>query len=476
MLKSLFLSILAGALVLPLAAQEKWDLQKCVDYALSNNISVKQTEIQTGFAEIQLKQSRQSQYPTVNFSTGPAFSNGRNQDPTNFSLITQSFVSANMQMQTSAQIFNWYSRKNTILANEWQVQANKASTEKLKNDIALTVANNYLQVLLAGEQEKIAAVQLEQSLAQWSNTRKLVDAGALPELNATELEAQAARDSSNLIAAKGNYNLALLALKSVMNLDAAYALALDTPPVEKIPIEKIADLQPEAVYALAVVNLPQQRVNDFNLKAAQKNAEAARAGMYPTISAFGNLSSAFNNKAQEITGTVFSYPPVGRVDVAGINYDVYPLAPISNYTFGKSGLFRQLDQNFRQTIGISMNIPVFNGGALRASWERSKLNIKSVELQQQADNLKIKQDIYQAYNAALTALERFNAGKKSVDASGRAYDFAQKRYGVGMLGTLELITAQNNLFRAKLEYVLNQFDYVFKMKVLEFYRGQGLKL
>ena len=476
MSKHLLLLLLTGFATLTVAAQEKWDLKKCVDYALANNISVRQTEIQTRLSEVDLKQNRQSQYPSLNLSTGPAFSNGRNQDPTNFSLITQSFVSANVQMQTSAQIFNWYSRKNTILANEWQVQANKASTEKLKNDIALSVANNYLQVLLTREQEKIAAVQLEQSMAQWTNTRKLVDAGALPELNATELEAQAARDSSNLIAARGNYNLAVLALKAVMNMDAATPLELETPPVEKIPVEKIADLQPEAVYALAVVNLPQQRVNDFNLKAAQKNSEAARAGMYPTISAFGNLSSAFNSKAQEITGTSFSYPPVGRVDVGGINYDVYPLSPISSYTVGKSGLFRQLDQNFRQTVGITMNIPVFNGGTLRAAWERSKINIQSVQLQQQSDNLKIKQDIYQAYQAALTSLERFNAGNKTVEASQRAYDFAQKRYAVGMLGTLELITAQNNLFRAKLEYVLNRFDYVFKMKVLEFYRGQGLKL
>jgi outer membrane protein len=447
-----------------------------VDYALNNNISIKQTDLQTKLAEIQLKQSRQSIYPTVNLSTGPAFSNGRNQDPTTFSLITQSFISANVQMQTSAQIFNWYSRKNTILANEWQVMANKASTDKVKNDIALSVANGYLQVLLAGEQEKIAAVQLNQTMAQWTNTRKLVDAGALPMLNATELEAQAARDSSNLVAARGNYELALLSLKSVMNLDAAFPMQLETPPVEKIPIEKIADLQPEAVYALALVNLPQQRVNDFNKKAALKNAEAARAGMYPTITAFGNLSSAFNNKAQEITSATFGFPPVGKVDVGGINYDVFPLSPIANYTFGKSGLFRQLDQNFRQTIGLSFNIPIFNGGALRAAWERSKVNIQSVELQQQADNLKIKQDIYQAYQAALTALERFNAARKTVDASQRAYEFAQKRYAVGMLGTLELITAQNNLFRAKLDQVLNQFDYVFKMKVLEFYRGQGLKL
>ena len=131
---------------------------------------------------------------------------------------------------------------------------------------------------------------------------------------------------------------------------------------------------------------------------------------------------------------------------------------------------------FSQQIGLSISVPIFNGGQLSTNYQRSKLNIKTAELQQEADNQKIKQDIYQAYNAATVALEKFNSSEKSVAASQRTYDFAQKRYTVGMLSTFELITNQNNLFRAKLENVLNQYDYVFKMKVLEFYRGQGLKL
>ena len=102
-------------------AQEKWDLRKCVDYALTNNINIKQTDIQAKIAAVNYQQNKQSLYPSLNFSGGPSFNNGRNQDPVSFSLITQSFVSANMQLQTSAQIFNWYSKKNSILASQWQV-------------------------------------------------------------------------------------------------------------------------------------------------------------------------------------------------------------------------------------------------------------------------------------------------------------------------------------------------------------------
>jgi len=454
-------------------AQQTWDLRKIVDYAIANNITVKQADVQAGISQLVHKQSKLSLYPNAALSGNVSYNNGPSQDAS-FNIVNQGYFGSGLQLQTSADIFNWYSKKNTILANQWEYEAAKANTDKLKNDIALTVANNYLQILLAKEQEKIAQVQLQQTQAQLNYTRKLVNAGSLPELNASELEAQEARDSANFISARGNVVQATLVLKSNMNIDAAAPFEVAVPPVELIPIENIADLQPEAVYALAVVNLPQQRVNDFRLRAAQKAAEAARGNMYPTFSAFGSLGTGFNSRSSEVSGFSQSTDTIGSVNISGLPYAVTRPSVVPK--FSKTSFFNQYDQNFRQAIGVGVSIPLFNGGQLRTNWERSKLNIRNIELQKEGDNQKIKQDIYQAYNAALVALEKFNASEKSVQASQRTYDFAQKRYSVGMLGTFELITNQNNLFRAKLENVLNQFDYVFKIKVLEFYRGQGLKL
>jgi len=456
-------------------AQEKWSLLKCIEYAMANNISIKQVDLQAKVAALTLKQSKYGQLPNLNFSGGPGFSSGRNQDPTTFSLITQSYLSANMQLQSSAEIFNWFSKRNTILANEWELKAAQASTDKLKNDIALSVANAYLQILLALEQENIAGVQLSQSKAQYLNTRKLVDAGNLPELNAAELDAQVARDSANVISAKGNVTQSILSLKSLMAIDAAAPFEIETPPVDRIPVEKIADLQPESVYALAMANMPQQRFNDFKLKAAQKTSAAAKGSLYPSISAFGSLGSRFNNRAQEVTSSSKITPPIGTVTVSGTPYSVFPLEPYTIYTYGKTPFFSQLNQNFNQSVGLSLSIPIFNGLSARTNFEKSRISIKNQQLQKEADGQKLKQDIYQAYNAALVALEKYNAGKKAVETAERSYYYAQKRYDVGMTATFELITNQNNLLTAKLQNALNQYDYVFKMKVLEFYKGQGLK-
>lgn len=457
-------------------AQQKWNLQTIVDYAMANNINVKLSDVQAKVAAINYRQSKLSQYPSASFTLNGALNSGSNQDPTTFSRITQTYLSSGLQLQSSADIFNFYSKKNTIASYNWELMAAQAATDKTKNDIALTAANAYLQVLLDKAQENITAVQIKQTLAQLSDTRKKVDAGTLPELNATQLEAQLALDSINYLTAKGNTTLAILGLKAYMNIDAGAPFEVDMPPVDMIPVEPIASLQPDYVYNLAVKNQPQQRYDEFKIKAAVKNVAVAKAALYPTLSAFGSLGSSYNNQAQSVISSTVINPPIGTVVVGGTNYQVFSNQQIKDYTYGKTGLPKQLTDNFRQSIGLSISVPIFNGGSLRSNYERSKLTINTLQLQKEQDDQTLKQNIYQAYNSALIAYEKFNAGKKSVDINEINLGYAQKRFDVGMLGTYDLITTQNNLLRAKLEYVQNQFDYVFKMKVLEFYKGEGIKL
>ncbi|HEV2833298.1 MAG TPA: TolC family protein [Hanamia sp.] len=469
-------------LVLAAHSQEKWSLQKCVQYAMENNISIKQSAIQADLAGIAYKQSKLSQIPTANFSNNDGYRFGKSQNPSTGILENQNYFSIGLNFQSSVEIFNWFSKKNTILANQWSVEAAKAATDKLKDDIALTVANSYLQVLLAREQQSIADVQVKQSVSQLDIVKKQVNAGALPELNAVELEAQLANDSSNLITAIGNVTQAKYVLKAYMNLDAAEPFEIEEPPVDKIPLEPIGDLQPESVYALALANLPQQKMNDFNLKAAEKNSLAAKGALYPTISAFGSLGTNYGYFRTPTYAQVLSgYAPSGLVIPDGSGGFIDVQRPLFT-NGGKNGYITsdpmgtQFSNNFGQQIGISLSVPIFNGWQGKANYQRSKLNIRTLEYQKDLDNQTLKQNIYQAYNAAIVAMEKFTSSLKAVQSAQKSYDFSLLRYNVGMMGTLELVTNQNNLFKAKLQYVLNQFDYVFKMKVLEFYKGQGLKL
>lgn len=476
------LALLLCLITLPAISQKKWSLIDCVEYAVENNISIKQQEVQAKIAGINYKQSKLSKIPSAAFSNNDGFRFGKTQNPSTGILENQNYFSIGLDFSSSVSIFNWFSRRNAVLANEWSMMAAEATVDKLKNDIVLTVANAYLQVLLAGEQQEIARVQVEQSITQLDIARKQVDAGALPELNAIELESQLANDSANYITAIGSVSQAKLVLKSYMNLDAAQDFDIETPPVEQIPLEAIGDLQPDIVYASALRNLPQTRVDEYNLNAGRKNMLAAKGQLYPSISGYGGLNTNYGyfripNYEQILTGYGPSglYVPDGSGGFLDVQRPLYTIGGKKGY-ITSDPLGTQFSNNFGQQVGISISIPIFSGWQGRANYERAKLNVRSLEYQQEQSNVNLKQDIYQAYNAAIVALEKFTSSKTAVDAAQKSYDFSTKRFNVGMLTTLEQITNQNNLFKAKLQYVVNQFDYVFKMKVLEFYKGAGIKL
>jgi len=458
-------------------SQERWDLKRAVDFALANNISVKQQDIQSRIQRLTYNQSKLSQYPSLNFGNSVGLSTGRSIDRTTNQFTTQSIFYTGFSLQTNVDVFNFGSKKNTIEANRYAAEAGIASVEKIKNDIALNVAGAYLQALLNKQQVDITKVQIGQTAAQLENTRKLVRAGSIPELNAAQIEAQLALDSSNFITAVGAETQALLNLKALLNLDAATIFDIETPPVATIPIEPLAELQPEAVYRLALLNLPQQKVNELRLRSAEKNVDAAKGFMYPSISLSGSLQTNYSNaknNSQFLGSSTNGFNPIGIVK--GTTDTV--LAPIirPNFRFYASPFGTQFIDNFNNGIGVNISVPIFNGGSARTNWRKAQLNVESFQLQQRQDNLTLKQDIYKAHTDALTSLQKFTAYSKTVEANEKAFDFATKRYNIGLLNTIDLLTTQNNLFSARLQQLLAQFDYVFKMKVLEFYKGQGLKL
>lgn len=478
MKKLLLLSFSIPLLNLTSHAQEKWDLRKCVEYALANNISIKQADIQARLSRLTLNQSKLAQLPNLQMSTTAGVSSGNTQNPGSYSLSTQTYFLNNYQLQTSVNVFNFLSLQKTIEANRYSWQAALASSDKTKNDLSLNVANAYLQVLLTREQSEAASLQLHLSQNQLEITRKQVNAGALPELNAAELEAQVAQDSSTYVGSLGNIQQAVLTLKAYMDLDASTPFEVYAPPVDDIPIETLGDLQPESVYALALNNQPLQRMDSLTIEANRRIVRATRGAMYPTFSLTGSLGANFTtvNKTPK-DGSVPVYK--GTAPLAGLRTSVSNeaiLQDVYEQALVVKPYFSQLNQTFQQFVGLNISVPILNGGQLRTNYYKSRLNLRNQELQRDQDNLTLKQNIYQAYTAAITALQKFEANKISVTATQKSFEYAQKRYGIGMLNTIDLLTNQNNFFNARINLLSSQYDYVFKMKVLEFYKGLGIKL
>src|ERR1035438_3438993 len=277
-------------------AQDKWDLRRCVEYAVTNNISVKQTDVQARLAELTFKQYKLSQVPVLGFGANAGYSSGQSQDPVTFAVITTGLWSNQYFLQTNVNFYNFNSIKNNIAGSKFAYEAANAATDKLRNDVSLNVANAYLQALLTIQLQNAAGLQVKLSQSQLDITRKQVTAGSLPELNAAEIESQLAQDSSAYVTALSNVSQAILTLKAYMSLDAAVPFIIDTPKVEHIPIENIVDLEPGSVYKLALENQPQQKADALELKSASKYIAATKAAMLPTFSLGGQFYTTYTNQ------------------------------------------------------------------------------------------------------------------------------------------------------------------------------------
>lgn len=461
---------------------EKWDLKRCVDYAMANNISVKQADIQARTTEVLLKQSKYQQYGQVNYNLQHGFSYGRSLNQTTNIYQDANIMYENQGLQGQITLFNWGALKNNVASNKYAYEADKAAVDKARNDIGLNVANQYLRALLSLEQSRVNEVQLKQTQAQYLNTRKQVNAGSLPELNAAELEAQVARDSATLIQSQVQYQVDLLTLKGLLNLPADLPFDIDAPPVEKIPVDNILEQDPASVFKMAMNSQPQIKGNQFRLLSAERAYEASRGRLFPTISAFGSLQTRFNQNFSTFTQTGVQEVATGTYVKGGTgNVPVYAQVPVittgaRSFPSAFDGYWSQLNNNLGKVFGVSLNVPIFNGWQAKANVARSKLEIERANLAITRDTLQLKQDIYNAYQQAFGAYNTFMARDKAVRTAERSFELSTKRYEAGVQQTIEWLQNQNNLTRARIDRLIAQYNYVFTMKVLEFYKGQGLRL
>jgi outer membrane protein len=482
----LYLFFITISLSASAQAPQKWDLKTCVEYAIQHNISVQQADVQARLAKLQSELAKSNQLPTLNGSTGMGLRLGRSIDPTTNGFTNTQFLYNNFGMNGGVQIFNAGKLKNNAEAASLSWQASEADKQNTSNDISLSVATYYLQVLSAIEQAEIAKIQIGQTTQQLSATKKRVEVGLLPELNLLELETQLANDSSTYISANANVEQSKMSLKALLNLDASQPFDIQVQAVDQIKLQSFADLQPDYVYTVASQNLPSVKAANFRVKAAEKNKLVAKANFYPTLSFGYNLSSNFSNVFNYISGynlTGVSTPNATTPFVTVNSAKYYIQSPVfspvtTQRNWGNiwNGWSDQVNNNFGQSFGLQMSIPIFNGNQSKITYKQSVLNYRNASLQQENTNLKLKQDIYTAYNNAVIAFNKLVASQKATASAEKTYLFATKRYELGLLGTIELLNNQNNYLKAKTNFKAAQYEYVFRIKLLEFYKGESLSL
>ncbi len=460
------------------AQDARWTLQRAVQYALDHNISIQQNELNRRLEKLTLQQNQLSQLPSVNLSTGYGRSFGRSIDPTSNQFVDgSSYDFMSISGNADVLLFGWFQRRNRIAQSKYNLKAAGKELEQIKNDISLNVATGYLRILLAKEQVKINEQQVALSKQQLGQTRSFADAGRVPELNVAQLEAQLASDSSNLISAITEYNSAILDIKAILNLD--FQMPFEATVEQDITADFAnAFINPEEIYLTAVKTMPAIYGAELRLAAARKGHSASVAGLFPQLALSVQAGTNYStlNKDYNITGTTINPLPGTYAYDSNTNgaYQVYQASPV--FTTNTLPLGKQLDNNFRQTVSLGLNIPLFNGWQAQTAAKQAKINMLTQQLNLDQAELKLRQDVYKAHNDAQNALQKYYASARAADAAKRAHEFAQKRNELGLTNTVEYLVIQNNWYRAEANMASAKYDLIFKLKVIDFYLGRELKL
>ncbi len=450
-----------------------------MDYAIEHNISVKQSDVQARITALQTTWPKSAAIPNLNFNTNAGYQFGRTIDPTSNQFVNNNLFFQSYSLQSAVTLFNWFNIRNQAKAAQYNEEASRLDVSRVKNDIALNVVAAYLQLLLTKEQINIAAAQISLTDSQLVLTRKQVDAGSMPELNAAQLESQLAIDSSTYITAVSSMQQNRLQLIALLNIDARQPFEVSIPDVDKIPLPPLGELDPAELYAIATNTQPLQRVDSLRIMAGRYNIKAAKSAMYPTISAFGSIGSQYSNAYKTPVSSFGGVrtDTVASTKINGVDYPVVAQTPIYSTSFHPVPYWRQVSNaQLGQSIGLQLNVPIFNGRQARTNYERARLNLESSQLQLAFDNQALQQNIYTARANAEAAIQKFYANQKAASFAQYANELSRKRYDIGMLSTSEYLVVQNNLATARFNLASARYDYIFRIKLLEYYKYGSVQL
>jgi outer membrane protein len=425
--------------------QKQWTFEECIAHALENNIQIKQQEIMTRYQESSLEQSKLNLLPSLNGSANHYYSFGRSYDRTsNTYTVGETVQSNSFNVSSNMSLFNGLVNYNTIQKNKYELLATEQDLEGFRSDISLNVALAYLQILLNNELVATTASQVELTNQQIDRTRKLVDAGSLARGNLLDIEAQAAREELQLITLQNQLAISLLTLAQLLELPSADSFKIVIPEIAVDPVA--FESNPDSIYSVAEKIRPEILGAEYKLKGAEYDLAIAKGGRSPQLSVGASWNTAYSDN---------------RID----------LVTLQPYGFGT-----QLDINRNSAVGFSLSIPILNGWMVNTQIKNSRLGIENSRYALENTKKQLYKNIQQAYTDATGALKRYYSSQKAVSSMEEAYRYAEQKLNVGLVTAVDYNQSKTQLLNAQSEMAQAKYEYVFKSKVLDFYKGIPLSL
>ncbi|MGM8360405.1 TolC family protein [Flavobacterium sp. ARAG 55.4] len=441
-------AVLLGFSLSGQAQSKQWTLEECVQYALDHNISIRQSELDTQSAAIDKKDAFGSFLPSVSASASHSWNIGLNQDITTGILQNQTTQFTSAGASVGIDIYRGLQNLNTLRRTNLSIVAAKYQLQKMKDDIALNVANAYLQVLFNKENLKVQNEQLAIDNKQLNRTQELVNAGNLPKGDLLDVKATIAADNQKIINAENALLISKLSLAQLLQLESFDNF--DIADTNEFQMEQdILSETPTAIYDKARQERMELKIAQTNLEIAQKNVMIAKGAYQPTLRGFYN----FNSRV--------SYADVALRDNTG--------AVIGTQSPPK--FIDQFNDNKGQSFGFQLNVPVFNGFSVRNNVERSKVNYEKSKIALEQQELDLERNVYTAFTDVKGALKAYEAAIEALDSREQSYNYSKEKFEVGLMNSFDLSQSQTLLSNAQSEVLRTKYDYIFKTKILEFYFG-----
>ena len=452
------------------AQSKKWTLEECVTYAIQNNISIKQSELDSKMALIDKKSAVGRFLPSLNASASHSWNIGLNQDITTGLLQNKTTQFTSAGANVGIDIYKGLQNLNTLRKANLSIVAAKYQLVKMQEDVALNVANAFLQVLFNKENLKVQKEQLRINEKQYARSEELVKAGSIPRGDLLDVKATLALNNQNVITAENSLLISKLSLSHLLQLkDFENFDVVDDTDVKDA--NNIMAQTPSAIYEKAFEGRTELKIARTNLEIAEKNVAIAKGAFQPTLQGFYSFNSrvAYSDR---VTGVIPSTSnPTSIVGfVEGTNQNV--LSPNFTRVLGNPApFFDQFNTNKGQSFGMQLSVPVFNGFSARNNVERSKVSLERSKIAVEQQNLDLQRNVYTAFADAKGALNAYESSVAALEARQGAYNYATEKYSVGLMNSFDFNQSQTLLTNAQSEVLRTKYDYIFKIKILEFYFG-----
>lgn len=454
-------------------AQSGWTLQQCIQRALDYNISIKQSELSNEINKVSVDQNTAALFPSINGNASQNYYYGKSIDPNTNVFTTQQVRSNSFSLSSSVSLFEGFTLQNSLKQSKLNYLSSQNELKKIQNDISLNVVNYYLQVLYNQELLTITQDQLAASKVQRDRMKRMYELGSISKSNYLDLESQYASDEVRLVQSQSQYDQSILSLTQLLELDSVENFSISSPQI--VVPEVVADqFNTSAIYAKALTNQPDIKSSEYKVLSSEKSLAIARGNYLPRLFASGSLSTNYSTSDQTVYDFIYGTPTSTLTGYTSNGDDVYTVSPNVTPVFRKTSFSDQIDNNLSKSIGLSLQVPIFNGLSTRSNVKRAKMNYEISKLNHESNKKNLYKSVQQAVIDASSSYKKYVAGQRSVDALTESYTFSQRSLELGSISTYDYLQSKNNFAKVQADLLQAKYDYIFRLKIIDFYEGKPL--